>query len=366
MKINFVTGLSDYALEDSIIEVLTQREFTFVARVLAKENLLEFLSSFNADERMLIILDECFALRFEERRELLLHSDQLCILEIDSETSLNSEEFLSRVFETLRKPEPMDTRSINGVNKTLKAKSDWIGFTGCNSAPGVTTIAINVAAEISLSKPATLVDADPERSDIAVKLGLNGNRVSSRKSSDGGDLITLHNKFNLLNLSNSENSLVDWFSAIEETSLTRKYSYFVDLGQAPNLSIAHSDRRLNGKKYIEALQFCSQLVYVINSEPHGLLELESFYAQTKNFYPDTKVTFVLNQSSNSSRHLAYKKSFKSKIQELGITQKHFIIPRDQALIDKVQSRFATVAEIGPRSTLRKSLAELSIYLENSR
>jgi len=354
LKISFVTALSDFALEDTVIEVLTNREFELHARAHSVGQLNQFLSNLEDEQRILVVIDEQITVRHLEIGNY--KREQICLVQIASDIRFLSDEFMDLVFESLRQSEESISRGINEATRVLKAQSDFIGFTGSNSAPGITTLTINIAAELANSETTTIVDADPDRNDIAVRLGVKGYK----------SVISLHERLRLLDLSRMDNSLAELISLTKPDQKDRTALHCIDLGQAPDLSIAQRDRRLSGRKFIDYLQFCRQIVFVAQPEHHSLSEMESFARGISDFYPEAQITYVLNQSSSSTRHLAFKKSFRLKLQELGAAEKHFVIPRDYGLIDKASSRFATISEVGPRSSMRKALTELSIYLGNSR
>lgn len=354
MKINFVTALAAYDLEDVVIETLSDKGFYLLARAHSKVQLFELINTIPSDERVLVIHDEILALSNGEKKQL--QSEQFTAVELESEQRLNPESFLSQVYERLRKPEKAETTIEGRTARAINRNGNWIGVTGSSSAPGITTVAINLAAEFSNNHLTTLVDGDVKRADIGVKLGV--------KSQDRS--IQLSESLRLINLNHVDDSMSNKFMAgVMSEAASGVEKFCIDLGTAPELRVAVSDRRRLGQEYVEKLQLCSQLLYVVQPENHSLFEMENFYSQLCEFYPEAQVTFVLNKSATSSRHQAIKKSFRRKIEEMQVKQKHFIVPMDYALVDRAQGRFATVSEVAPRSTLRKAYQELSIYLLKS-
>lgn len=354
MKINFVTALSAYELEDAVIETLADKGFNLIARVNSKAQLFELIKTMPSDERVLVVYDEIIALSNGEKKQL--QTEQFSALELESDQKLDHESFLSQVYERLRKPEKSETAFEGRTTRAMSRNGNWIGVTGSSSAPGITTVAINLAAELSTNHLTTLVDGDVRRSDIGIKLGV--------KSQDRS--IQLSESLRLINLSQVEPSVSNKIiESVMSEPVTEVEKFCIDLGTAPELRVAISDRRRTGQEFVEKLQLCSQLLYVVQPENHSLSEMEHFYFQLCEFYPEAQVTFVLNKSATSSRHQAIKKSFRRKIEEMQVKQKHFIVPMDYALVDRAQGRFATVSEVAPRSTLRKAYQELSIYLLKS-
>lgn len=366
MRVNFITAISLFDLEDLVIEALSQKEFTLVGRAHSKEQLFDCVAKFPIEERLIVIYDSGFSFSPAEKRKM--QTDQISSLELGNEvlsnasiaTGLNSEVLLSQVYERLRKPEDIQVGDSGIVPRLIKPKFSetgnlWIGITGSNASPGITTVAINVAAEISLESFTVLLDGDSDRVDIGVKLGM---KSEDRKSA-------LNENLTLIDISKMDQQSIERLIPHKRPESETQIVGCVDLGDAPDLKIALRDRREKGKTYVDNLQMCSHIVYVLQPENHCLFEMERFYLQTRELYSDAKITFVLNKASNSSRHQAFKKSFRKKLQELEAGQKHFIVPYEYPLIDRAQGRFSTVAEVAPRSTLRKAFRELSIYLHKS-
>lgn len=366
MRVNFITAISSFDLEDLIIEALAQKEFTLVGRAHSKAQLFDCVAKFPTEERLIVIYDSGLSLSPTEK--LKIQTEQIASLELGNEvlsntsnaSGLNSEVLLSQVYERLRKPEEIHIGDSGISPKSIKPKFSgtgnlWIGITGSDASPGITTVAINVAAEISLESFTVLLDGDSDRVDIGVKLGM---KSDERKSA-------LNENLTLIDISKLDQQSIERLIPNKQPESETQIVGCVDLGDAPDLNIALRDRREKGKTYVENLQMCGHIVYVLQPEKHCLFEMERFYLQSKQLYPDARITFVLNKASNSSRHQAFKKSFRKKLQELEAGQKHFIIPLEYQLIDRAQGRFSTVAEVAPRSTLRKAIRELSIYLHKS-
>lgn len=352
MKINLITALSLFEVEDLVVESLSAREFQLFARAHSKSNLKDLLESYRSEHRVLVVMAKEISINHDELQGI--DHEQIAILEIDEEQSFTSEWLFEKAYEQLRKTESDPTDRKAFLQTKLVATNDWIGFTGCTASPGTTTLATNLAAEFSLFQKTNLIDADTFRPDIEMRLGLK----------NSANLIELSDNLNFLQLSNylsNENTeQEDWNLQLDKDAFT-----CVDLGRAPDFRRAISDRRKHGRSYIENLKRCKKLVYVINPEPHCFGEMIGFYRQMNEIYPEAQVIFVMNGVISSSRHQGLKKSFAKKVMDLGAASKPHFIPLDVALIDRAKAKFATVNEIAPRSPVRKAYQELAIYLKNS-
>jgi cellulose biosynthesis protein BcsQ len=103
------------------------------------------------------------------------------------------------------------------------------------------------------------------------------------------------------------------------------------------------------------------LIYVMQPENRALIELDLFLKFAEQELAANQITFLLNKMGNSTRHKGILRSLKNRIADQAL----FIVPRDYALFDRAQARYATLAEVGARTSARRAIADLSIYLSKS-
>jgi len=336
LKIALITGLVDANIEDSVVAALVADEFVLGTRCYSITQLQDYLASTaGGEQRSLLVVDDEFGLN--SRDCAMVISEQRALLKISSHISLTPEEIKARAREALRSPEV----SPSSFTKYRRRKN-FIALTGSSGSPGISTIALNLAFEISELRNAILIDADPYRRDIHQRLGL--------QSSD--------------NLQITPQLSVKSFSAMNDAvfeDVDAESIYILDIGQVPQLSELLTDRRSVGREYFELLQQCGQVIFISQSENSSLAELEQFRRSMDENLPESTVTFILNKSGSSNRQRAIQKSFKSR---LGSDQT-FVFPRDYPVLDRAQSQYSTLAEVAPRSGLRRAIRELSIYLAKS-
>jgi hypothetical protein len=241
-------------------------------------------------------------------------------------------------YERLRKVEAVKS------NPSRRSFGNAIGITGSWASPGISSIALNLAAELSLSRDVLLNDVNPYRRDLMHLLGMK--RDQHR--------VKLNNHLSILDLhpNTSDEALEDRQNILS----------ILDMGSAPEIEVSLSDRRAPGRSFAELLQSCKELVFVVGPENHALRQMEEFSLQLQSMIPNIRVTYVLNRLASSSRHQGIKRSFKRKLSELGTDHSAFLIPADYSLLDKAQGRFASVLEVSPRSALRRAYQELAVYL----
>lgn len=336
MSINLITAISNFHIEDTVIESLTQREFTLHFRALIFSDLEGILKSCQEDQRYLLVIDQEFAQNFGEIKKYL--SENISYLILNGDNAPHSDLLLEMAYESLRRVE-----SVSNL-KITRSLENAIGVTGSWASPGVTSVALNLAAEISLSRKISLNDVNPHRRDVMHLLGLKRDQYQ----------VKLTDNLSVVDLGLEELENLPQFPTDELSIL--------DLGSAPDLQVSLSDRRAPGRKFAELLQSCKELVFVTSPESHGLQHMVSFSSQLQVLIPNMRVTYVLNKLGSSSRHQGLKRSFQKKIGEFDSEGRSFLIPADYALIDRAQGRFASIMEISPRSALRRAFQDISVHL----
>lgn len=339
MNFGFITALTSFEQEDLVVDSLVSRDFSLLLRSMHREELFVALESLNDDNRVIVIIDELFGLTSVEISKI--RSEQIACLQIPVDAFLNAVELNKLVDECLRKPELSSFGSFRS-----QGSKKWIAFTGSAGSPGISTVTLNVASELSLLESINLIDCDPVRRDLGALLGVKTNDQRNK----------LHSQLLLMNPRYD-----DSLNALEEIRATNSDEIScIDLGEAPAIHELITDRRNSGKRYLEALLSCGQIVYIVQPEAHSIYEMENFARDAKDAFPGIPISFVLNKAGTSNRQQAMQKRFRNKAEGAH----SFLIPRENAIIDRAQGRYATVVEISPRSSLRKSLKQLAVQLSD--
>ena len=335
MSIQLVTALADAEIEDKLIATLVDDDFLLKKRCYLVEDLIESVSSLAEDQRLLIVVDDELVLTPRERASIV--TEQKSLLEIPSRVSLTSEEIKAHAREALRNPD-----LAIPVKRKYKKRDNFIAITGSSGSPGISTVGLNIASELSDKRALQLIDADPHRQDLLQRLGLQSSEI-----------LQLTPYFSIKS--------IDASSSLDDEDLDNNLIHLIDIGAAPHLPDLFTDRRKTGKDYFEILQQCGYVVYIAQPENSSLIELERFKFLMRDNFPEISTTYVLNKSGGTNRQRAFQKSFKSR---LGGDQ-GFNLPREYAVLDRAQSQYSTLMEVAPRSGLRKAIRELSIYLDKS-
>ena len=329
MKVNLITALSSHQVEDHVIEVLLKHDFQLQKRLLSPVDCNSKLIASTSAVRTLIISDNDFGLNWREvRRE---SNENLSILILDINKRFSSDEILHLANQALRGSDEV-IPSRNSLSK-----DSWVLFTGSDGSPGISTIALNTAQEYSKLAQMLLVDADLSQQSLSQMVG---ERMSYQRSA-------LNNALSLQSI-----------TSFDEIESRENESVFIDVGSAPVMSQAVSDRRTEGKFFMQVLSSCSHLIYIIHQDSRALYQLEQFEESLKMFSSELNVIYLLNKESSSSSRPLFRKSFRSKIDG----KPHFFMPYEYGNLERARNRYATLSEVNSRSSLSRALRELAIYL----
>ena len=233
-------------------------------------------------------------------------------------------------------------QALRGSNEVLPTgnsirRDSWVLFTGSGGSPGISTLALNTSQEYSKLAQMLLVDADLSQQSLSQMVG---ERMSYQRSA-------LNNALYLQSI-----------TSLNEIESKEDESVFIDVGSAPVMSQAVSDRRTRGKFFMQALSSCSHLIYIIHQDSRALYQLEQFEESLKMFSSELNVIYLLNKESSSSSRPLFRKSFRSKIEG----KPHFFMPYEYGNLERARNRYATLSEVNSRSSLSRALRELATYL----
>lgn len=329
MKVSLITALSSHQVEDQVIEVLLRHDFQLQRRLLSPLDLDAKLIASSSLVRTLIITDKDFGVKW---REIKRDSDEnLSILLLDLDKRVSSDEILQLANQALR-----GGNEISSCKNSAQ-RASWVLFTGSDGSPGISTLALNTAQEYSKLAQMLLIDGDLSNQSLSQMVGERGGQMRS----------SLNNALSLQSI-----------SSFEEIDAREDESVFIDVGSAPLMSQAVSDRRAAGKFFMQALSSCAHLIYVVHQDSRALYQLEQFEESCEKFSSELNVIYLLNKESSSSNRPLFRKSFRNKIDG----KPHFFMPYEYANLERARNRYATLSEVSSRSSLSRALRELAIYL----
>lgn len=322
--IGIITFLNDADQEDRLISQIikgfgsdAQIEFRAVNEI-ELQNYLEALP--NSEVRTVLIHD-LTEIPHGIRRQLnqRINIVSVSVFELSSSKESSLSKYIARTIQQSDLGERVDSP---------KMRDDLIAVTGTAGGSGVTTIALNLAVEISKSREVCLVDSHPTRKDIAFLLGGKRDRESTKLRSS-------------LTVSNA---------GFSNTAIN-----IADIGAVIDLKSAISDRRKQAREYVENLQSAKTIIFVMQPDNNHMFELENFLDSLESRTCMGKPIFLFNQISNSVRERSIFKRFRARVGDFD----SFAIPYDRASMDKAKAQYCALVDIAPRSKMRKALNQVA-------
>ena len=336
MSIPFATGFESHELEDRVIASLTSEGFTLSFRALSPLHLREYLSNLGDDQRILLVCEENF--KSEALSHISSGANELALMVIDSFAARSVKEIIDAAHEALRKPNISKTKYLRQARRR-----NWIGVFGTSGSPGISSISLNLAAELSQHTSTHIVDADIRNQDLHILLGAR--REGRSVLTPSLSFMTIANDQDRINLMSEPSQLC-----------------VLDIGESPSLhDEVFTDRRSSVRDSLDLITQSHNLVYILQPENRALTELDAFLTFAERELSHHEITFLLNKMGSSNRHKAILRSLKNRIADRAL----FVLPQDNALFDRAKARYATLGEVGARSSARRTIAELSIYLAKS-
>lgn len=320
MSFKVITVISDPNTEDKVIEALSSEStnISILYRAHSLEGLERFSSnSVDAISNVVLIHDG-----IEDQlgdNHLLNYTASLNIAALDTS---NSVLLRSGILTAIRKQE-----STHTIQSSIVKRANHIAVTGSSASPGITTLAINIADELSQTDMVRIIDLDPWRRDIAYLLG----------SREGMEPIRITERLRI---------------ELASEEPTKGFT-LLDLGACPNVINAMTDRRQVTKDFVTWIESSEVLVYVTKPEPTLFPEIATFVANLGRRDISTKTFFVINQIGRTPQD---KVGFK-RLQKLLEGYEYVICEEDRDASRISRAQHSALRQIAPRSRLRKSMEE---------
>jgi hypothetical protein len=332
LPIKVITYLQDAEFEDHVIDILRSSfgdELLIETRALTTSEVLNNLFRIVVNEQRWILIHDHQKLPVEISRESTRLSNLISIslTEFRLQNSSELQKFVARSLRTF------DSEKV--IRKRAISRPELLVVTGTSGAPGITTVTLNLGYEISRTNNVNILDANYFRKDIAFLMG--GKRGKNETKLDKRLTITTE-------LEDLENIGV---------------MTIADIGSVSNLGVAFSDRRAQSRTYIDLLESAGRILFLMQPENNHMFELEMFLEIIENQALSAKPYFLMNKLGNSRRERSIYKRFQARI---GNHPSNFL-PFDVDSLDRAKSGYCAIAEVAPRSRLRKSLLQLAHQIQ---
>jgi Mrp family chromosome partitioning ATPase len=253
-------------------------------------------------------------------------------------------ELIGLVRGSIRSPMVRDTPRENP-----KVRAKVLGITSPHCAAGCTTLAINLASELSTAgKRTLLVDAHSYAASVAILLGEQG-----LHSARGFQQISAG--FWAMEITQSNIA-----ESIEALDLARfEFDFIViDLGAIHELAQLLSGRRWSGEAFVWAASSADELWVVAKSDPLSLERLRKFSQELQSNSIKPAIAFLHSHSHSGRRSIAADQSFANAVRSLA-PKRILKVPLDSRSITAAENSQETLYQSNERSLLRKRIQEIA-------
>jgi len=243
-------------------------------------------------------------------------------------------------------------RQVSQISRTNR-KAHVLAIGSAGSDTGCTTIAINVAMELSvLGKSTLLIDANFRAPSIAALIA-----IRNVQSESGWR--TIAPQLAIAEITQKEAGTID---DLMESATEIFDNIVIDLGSISGLSNRLTDRRWTSTMTTWSCDHGDELMVIARPDLLGTHRLGQVCALLEKTSIRSALSFTLNMRSQG------KKGAEEEAQFLAITTKLRplcvrVIGRDLRATSKALEEKATLIEVNMRSVMRKSIAKIASELE---
>ncbi|CAN2213189.1 BY-kinase domain containing protein [Candidatus Nanopelagicaceae bacterium] len=319
-----ITAIADARVESSIAASLHRLGWTVLYRATSLDGLLRAIS---AHPQALILSSSDF--RGFNTEVSSRH------IQLQAPVQPMSDISLLEIIRNREEPKVANARTL----RLSQAKLFFVASNGRTA--GATTIALNLARELSLNTSSTLLlDCNPGNPYLSRYLGINGlNREISRTS-----------------LGFSAGEIVKRSSLLELAPLLDSYEQIViDYGQLQDPARTVSGRRVHEEIFSWAIHSQSQVLLVSRDNPRALEDLSQIISEFADVFAETRVELLLTLSKVLSGR-ERTRLISQLSTEMGLKPK--LISRDHRSIAEMEAKGSTLADVAPKSLVLGEIREL--------
>ncbi len=356
-----ITAISDAQTESFIAGTLFAQGWSVIFRAIDIESLESYLlaNSQNAHGALLIFAPDLPGITREKLDILTALVKQIVGFSNGSDKDCNlgelhclptsATDLVSLVRGYVRAP--MLRQSTQSQRQARSAHVLAIGSAGSNT--GCTTLAINIAMEMSiLEKQTLLIDANFRAPSIAALLSIrNVNSESMWR--------VIAPSLSVTEISQDQASEVDEFMEQATHSFDR---IVIDLGSISGLSNRLTDRRWTSTLTTWSCDQADELMIVARPDLLGLHRLEQVSALIEKTAIRSALSFTLNMRNQGRKGAEEEAKFLASTTGLKPLRVR-VIPRDSRAVNCAEQQKSTLIEVNERSALRKSIAKIANELE---
>lgn len=353
-----VTAIANSELEGFVAGTLFSQGWSVIYRALDAPSLMTFLDNDSDQSKNIVLIyspdlpgllpESVAALQKRVRQVVGFSSDAGAANEYVGifSTPTDASELLNLVRGFVRAPL---LRSAIEV-KSKKRRARVLALGAPSGSSGCTTVAINLAMELSiLGHETLLLDADVRRPSIAPLLALH--KLDSDQISR-----TIAPHFSVSEFSQERVAQLDEYL----DHLLENFDFLViDLGSIEGISDSLTDRRWTSSLVHWSCERADEIWFLGKADTLGIHRLESLVRDFSAITIQAKVSVVLNMKVSGRKGIDREGQFLSVVAPIR-PQRIFTLPYDPRTVTKTQEQRAALVEIDDRSTLRKAILNMAV------
>jgi hypothetical protein len=331
-----ITAIANSELESFVAGTLYGQGWSVIYRALDASTLTDFLESVAS----------------EGKNILLIYSPDLPGISPEV-----VESYLQRVRQVIGfSADPVSVKNFNGIFATPNDVNELVSLIrGFVRAPllratGCTTVAINLAMELSIQNhDVLLLDGDVRRPSVATLLALRNLDGDERWRTIAphfcvGELT----KDRIPHLSEYMNDAGDAFDVV-----------IVDLGEIEDIADSLTDRRWVSSVIHWSCDNADELWVLGKVDTLGIHRLDALVHDFSQISIRAKISVLFNMKPGGRKRENHEALFLSSIAPLRPHRIH-TLPRDARAVSKAEEERATLIESNDRSALRKAISKIAV------
>lgn len=353
-----VTAIANSELEGFVAGTLFSQGWNVIHRALDAHSLSNYLKKHSSESENLILIYSPDLSGLLPKSIADLHGVLRQVVGFASDPSEHSEysglfsipndasELLNIIRSYVRAP--LLRRAELHTAGTRRAKVIALGTP--SGSTGCTTVALNLAMELSLlGKETLLLDADVRRPSVAILL-------SQHKLDADLDARSIAPQLSLSEFTQSRMSQLPEYL----DRFTEKYDYVViDLGTIEGVSDSLTDRRWTSTLIHWSCERADELWLVGKADVLGIHRMTLLVKNFEQVTIKARVSVLLNMKESGKRGDERESHFSSAVASLK-PHRNYSLPRDSRSATKAESERACLIEIGEKGQLRKAIAKIAV------
>ena len=240
------------------------------------------------------------------------------------------------------------------IERAAKRRAHVIAIGSPSGASGCTSLAINVAMELSvLGKETILIDADIRHPSIAPMLSLH--KLDAEQYSR---TIAPH-----LSVSEFTRERVLCLGDYLDEVVSRHDFVIIDLGSIEGVADSLTDRRWTSTMIHWSCEQADELWLVSKADVLAIHRLETLVRDFSQITIHARVSLALNMNARGKKGKYREEQFLSTAAALN-PKGVFTLPRDVGALTHAEEERATLIETNDRSPIRKCIAKIAVELSS--